>query len=97
MLSHSIGNSDFPQAELRSLEKHNWVRTQCHQYDGHPGWFYVHVYVLPDNRSCEFTGPFRPLEVVMFKIDCSFEAWEGKFATENAPKRVTEDESLCYI
>jgi hypothetical protein len=31
------------------------------------------------------------------KIDCSLEAWEGKFATENAPKRVTEDESLCYI
>jgi hypothetical protein len=33
----------------------------------------------------------------MSKIDCSSEAWEGKFAMENTPKRVTEDESLWYI
>jgi hypothetical protein len=33
----------------------------------------------------------------MSKIDCSSEAWEGKFATEDAHKRVTEDESLWYI
>ena len=100
--SGSNENSEFPHAELSSLESHSWVRTQCHPYDGHPGWFYVRVYVLPDNRCCDFVQRIRSalrraLKVVMSKIDCSSEAWEGRFATENTPKGVTEDESLWYI
>lgn len=96
----------FPHAELESLEKHRWIRTQSHAYDDHPGWSYVRVFVLPDDTGRKFiprssTSLRRALRTVMSRIDSSPEAWEGRFIADgNTTQKsadAAEDESLWYI
>lgn len=100
--------SGFPEAELASLEGHNWIRTTTHAYDVHPEWSYVRVYVLPDDTGRRFvprssTALRRALRVVMSKVDSSPDAWEGKFAitdeitAQGSSSDGAEDESLWYI
>ncbi|KAL1969510.1 hypothetical protein VTN77DRAFT_8948 [Rasamsonia byssochlamydoides] len=102
----SSEGSGFPHAELVSLEKHRWIRTQWHVYDNHPGWSYVRVFVLPDDTGRKLiprssTSLRRALRVVMSRIDSSPEAWEGSFVTDGNTTQKSvdaeEDESLWYI
>lgn len=94
----------FPEAELATLQAHWWIRTQWHSYDTHPGWSYVRISVLPDDKGHNFiprtrTSLRRALRVVMSRIDKSRAAWDGKFETEMAQHdpHASDDESLWYI
>ncbi|KAJ5605647.1 hypothetical protein N7510_008428 [Penicillium lagena] len=90
----------FPESEISTLEKHNWIRTRSHN-DGD----YVRVYVLPDDLARSLiprssTKLRHALKVIMSRIDRSSEAWEGRSPLHSAElgiKDSTEDESLWYI
>jgi hypothetical protein len=97
---------DFPETELKALEDHGWIRTQCHAYNDYPGWSYVQVYVLPDDCCRELiprsgTALRRALRVIMSRVDISSEGWEGIFTREELTiqknTEAPEDESLWYI
>jgi hypothetical protein len=98
--------SPFPHMELASLEKHRWIRTQWYAYDGHPGWSYARVFVLPDDTGRKIiprssTSLRRALRLVMSRIDDSPEAWEGSFIVDGnittKSSDAADEESLWYI
>lgn len=99
----AAGGSGFPEAELASLEKHNWIRTTTHACDSETSRHYVRIYVLPDDAGRKFiprssTGLRRALKIILSKADRSPEAWEGNFSEdETKSPEGAEDESLWYI
>ncbi|KAL1851553.1 hypothetical protein Plec18170_006372 [Paecilomyces lecythidis] len=100
------GGSGFPETELASLEKHNWIRTTTHTFnsesDGSDG-SYLRVYVLPDDSGHRFvprssSSLRRALKTVVSKVDGSLDAWEGRLpGNERKSPASAEDESLWYI
>ncbi|PWY87644.1 hypothetical protein BO70DRAFT_378236 [Aspergillus heteromorphus CBS 117.55] len=107
--THSVVEADdFPSAEIASLEKHHWIRTETFPYTDDPSWCGVRVYVLPDDIGRKFiprssTALRRALKVVMTRIDSSAEAWMGKGCLDQIQRGTgglasgPEDESLWYI
>ncbi|CAL5875101.1 uncharacterized protein PFLUO_LOCUS9405 [Penicillium psychrofluorescens] len=101
VLGKSLGREgQFPESEISTLEKHNWIRTRSRN-DGE----YVRVYVLPDDLARSLiprssTKLRYALKVIMSRIDRSSEAWEGRSPPHNAELGITDsadDESLWYI
>ncbi|KAJ9201044.1 hypothetical protein DTO164E3_3793 [Paecilomyces variotii] len=97
------GDDGFPETELASLEKHNWIRTTTHTFNDETDGYYIRVYVLPDDSGRRFvprssTGLRRALKTVISRVDSSSDAWEGR-VSKNETKRPdsAEDESLWYI
>ncbi|KAJ0426403.1 P-loop containing nucleoside triphosphate hydrolase protein [Aspergillus carlsbadensis] len=102
----ATSSTAFPQAEIASLEKSNWIRTTTHQDEQDLHLSYVRVYVLPDDLGQAHVHRNSPtlrraLRNIMSKIDPSPEAWNGGARLGKGIKAISlesaEDESLWYI
>ncbi|OJJ40644.1 hypothetical protein ASPWEDRAFT_22808 [Aspergillus wentii DTO 134E9] len=101
-----LNTDDFPEAEITSLEKHNWIRTSVVVCENDPRWCFVRVYVLPDDVGQKHVARSskalrRALKVIMMKVDRSVDAWEGRYDADETmadeEPDAGEDESLWYI
>ena len=99
--SDSVGH--YPEAEVKSLEGHEWIRTSLCKYGASQAWRAVRIHVLPDDTGHKFiprssSSLRRALKLVMSKVDPSAEAWTGRVEPACGLSLEPEngDESLNY-